>query len=181
MRVNRRQDDRASTVEDSHTNPAMKRHNSTADDGTRDFLGGKRPRQDEPEDDAPEVDPEEEFELDEDEALYNDAMDVEEHELSIPEASKKRWCRPPVSPLDAATQPLILQQMDTDYYVQAPRPEMAALAAKHGKRYETYGGQVPILRLYGVTEEGYSCMVHVHGYEPYFFVEAPEGMTAGVQ
>jgi hypothetical protein len=34
-----------------------------------------------------------------------------------------------------------------------------------------------VLRLYGVTEEGHSCLVHVHGYEPYFYVQAPEGMT----
>ena len=34
-----------------------------------------------------------------------------------------------------------------------------------------------MLRLYGVTEEGHSCLVHVHGYEPYFYVQAPEGMT----
>ena len=34
-----------------------------------------------------------------------------------------------------------------------------------------------MLRLYGVTEEGHSCLVHVHGYEPYFFVQAPTNMT----
>ena len=32
-------------------------------------------------------------------------------------------------------------------------------------------------RLYGVTEDGHSCLVHVHGYEPYFYVQAPPGMT----
>ena len=54
---------------------------------------------------------------------------------------------------------------------------MPAFAQTLGKKYATYCGQVPMLRLYGVTEQGHSCLVHVHGYEPYFFVKAPEGMT----
>lgn len=53
----------------------------------------KRPRGDEPDDEPPEVRPEEEFDFDEDELMYQDAMGVEEHDVSIPEASKKRWCR----------------------------------------------------------------------------------------
>jgi DNA polymerase delta subunit 1 len=40
--------------------------------------------------------------------------------------------------------------------------------------------QVPMLRLYGVTEDGHSCLVHVHGYEPYFYVQAPPGMTVSI-
>mmetsp|Transcript_739 Transcript_739/g.1441 ORF Transcript_739/g.1441 Transcript_739/m.1441 type:complete len:1016 (-) Transcript_739:25-3072(-) len=31
-------------------------------------------------------------------------------------------------------------------------------------------GQCPIIRVYGVTREGYSVMVHLHGFEPYFWV-----------
>ena len=155
----------------------MKRHGSTAEEGTRDFLQtSKRPRGD-PEDEPPEVNPEDEHDWDDDDALYYDAMAVEEHDISIPEASKHRWLRPAAPARDPKAQPLTLQQMDTDYHVQAPRPDMPAFAASLGYTYETYGGQVPMLRLYGVTEEGHSCLVHVHGYEPYFFVEAPEGMS----
>ena len=32
-------------------------------------------------------------------------------------------------------------------------------------------GSVPIMRLYGVTAEGHSVIAHVHGYEPYFYVQ----------
>ncbi|CAG9334215.1 unnamed protein product [Blepharisma stoltei] len=35
---------------------------------------------------------------------------------------------------------------------------------------------VPILRIYGVTEEGHSVMVHVHSFAPYFWAECPQGM-----
>ena len=33
--------------------------------------------------------------------------------------------------------------------------------------------EAPVLRLYGVTEGGSSCAAFVHGFEPYFYVEAP--------
>jgi hypothetical protein len=39
------------------------------------------------------VNPEDEFEWDEDEGGYDEAMGAEEHEISISEASKKKWCR----------------------------------------------------------------------------------------
>lgn len=34
-------------------------------------------------------------------------------------------------------------------------------------------GPVPILRMYGVTMDGHSVLAHVHGFHPYFFVQAP--------
>ena len=36
-------------------------------------------------------------------------------------------------------------------------------------------GFVPVIRMYGITEEGNSVMAHVHGFAPYFFAMAPEG------
>ncbi len=33
---------------------------------------------------------------------------------------------------------------------------------------------VPIVRVYGVTEDGHSVVAHVHGFMPYFFVAVPE-------
>jgi len=72
-------------------------HTLQADDGTRDFLtdpAGKRARNEgEPDDEPPDVNPDDEFDWDEEEGAYHDAMAVEEHEISIPEHSKKRWCR----------------------------------------------------------------------------------------
>lgn len=34
---------------------------------------------------------------------------------------------------------------------------------------------VPVIRLYGVTEEGHSVFTHVHGFVPYFFIPCPPG------
>jgi len=42
-------------------------------------------------------------------------------EVSIPEHSKKRWCRAPAPALDAKKDAITFQQMDTDYYI-AVRP-----------------------------------------------------------
>lgn len=33
----------------------------------------------------------------------------------------------------------------------------------------------PTLRLFGVSEEGNSCLAHVYGFRPYFYVAAPAG------
>lgn len=33
--------------------------------------------------------------------------------------------------------------------------------------------EVPVVRLYGVTKEGYSVLVHCYNYEPYLWIEAP--------
>jgi len=45
-------------------------------------------------------------------------------EVSIPEHSKKRWCRAPAPALDAKKDAITFQQMDTDYYI-AVRPHGA--------------------------------------------------------
>lgn len=39
----------------------------------------------------------------------------------------------------------------------------------------TAPGAPPSIRIYGVTEEGYSVLVHVRGFLPYLYVHAPRG------
>ena len=36
-------------------------------------------------------------------------------------------------------------------------------------------GSVPVIRMYGVTQEGNSVMCHVHGFASYLFTPAPQG------
>lgn len=36
-------------------------------------------------------------------------------------------------------------------------------------------GPVPVIRLYGVTQDGFSVLAHVHGFTPYFYVSLPAG------
>lgn len=33
----------------------------------------------------------------------------------------------------------------------------------------------PVLRLFGVTQNGNSVLAHIHGFRPYFYVAAPAG------
>jgi hypothetical protein len=80
------------------------------------------------------------------------------------------------------------------HVIQAPRSEMVPFAKERGINYKIYGfvspsynfrysckfacslyvvcsGSVPIMRLYGVTQEGHSVIAHIHGYDPYFWVQ----------
>ncbi len=36
-------------------------------------------------------------------------------------------------------------------------------------------GKVPIVRMFGVTDDGNSVCCHIHGFAPYFYVSAPNG------
>jgi DNA polymerase delta subunit 1 len=47
------------------------------------------------------------------------------------------------------------------------------MGAPHHTHYPTDLKEVPVLRMYGVTEAGNSVAAFVHGFEPYFYVEAP--------
>ena len=85
--------------------------------------------------------------------------------LVLSEAFLGMWpCLTHLSPLFV---PLaVFQQLEVDY----------ALAAPHPTYYPTDLKEVPVLRMYGVTEAGNSVAAFVHGFEPYFFVEAPSAV-----
>mmetsp|Transcript_66272 Transcript_66272/g.177460 ORF Transcript_66272/g.177460 Transcript_66272/m.177460 type:complete len:291 (-) Transcript_66272:641-1513(-) len=154
----------------------MKRQSSGEQSGS--FLDSKRRRNED--DDAPDIDLDEDVDwgADDDADMYMDAMGEEgDVKLSIPERSKKQWCRKPVENLDTKTTAISFQQMDTDYYVAVPRADMQGFAQQQGLSYKTYGGAVPVMRLYGVTQDGHSVIAHIHGYDPYFYVQAPAGMV----
>lgn len=34
-------------------------------------------------------------------------------------------------------------------------------------------GLVPIIRMFGITEEGHSVCCHIHGFTPYLYVDIP--------
>jgi len=70
-------------------------------------------------------------------------------------------------PVNAATDNLVFQQFDVDQYTGQPLPGMPGSTV----------GPVPIIRIYGVNEQGNSLTVHVHGFSPYFYVKAPQGFT----
>jgi DNA polymerase delta subunit 1 len=57
----------------------------------------------------------------------------------------------------------VFQQLEVDY----------AMAKPHPVYYPTDLREVPVLRMFGVTEGGSSVAAFVHGFEPYFYAEAP--------
>lgn len=79
-----------------------------------------------------------------------------------------RWKRPPLPPLDPATDSLSFQQIETDYSVSPLAPEFARDSS------ET---RAAVIRMFGVTDAGNSVVAHVHGFRPYFYARAPPGFT----
>ena len=73
--------------------------------------------------------------------------------------------RPPVPKGFNESHGLTLMQIDIDYYSGRP------LWAKED--YPNKG----ILRMYGITENQNSVLLHIHNFEPYFYVKAPADLT----
>ncbi|XP_068855408.1 DNA polymerase delta catalytic subunit-like [Aphelocoma coerulescens] len=73
-----------------------------------------------------------------------------------------KWRRPAPPPQPPET--LQFLQLDIDHYVGLP-PE----------GFPGWPHPSPILRMFGVTREGLSVCVHLHGFSPYFYVLAPPG------
>ncbi|KAL5962055.1 DNA polymerase delta catalytic subunit, partial [Taenia solium] len=97
-----------------------------------------------------------------DEAMLVDESDVVTADTSM--TLPRTWQRPPILPFDAAKEKLVFQQMDIDFY-KGPK-----LSAMPGPNHSS----VPIIRVYGVSENGHSVVAHIHGFMPYFYVAAPQ-------
>ena len=82
--------------------------------------------------------------------------------------SFQRWERQPAP--EVLEGPLRFMQVEIDYYSETPDPRFIA-----GKKPET---TVPVLRLFGVTEAGNSVLAHIHGFDPYFYVQCPSQEVA---
>uniref|UniRef100_A0A3Q0RBX5 DNA polymerase n=1 Tax=Amphilophus citrinellus TaxID=61819 RepID=A0A3Q0RBX5_AMPCI len=79
-----------------------------------------------------------------------------------------RWRRPLAPTLDPSSNTLVFQQIDLDYYLGETVADMPGQSQ----------GKVPIIRMFGVTDNGNSVCCHVHGFAPYFYVPAPNGFTS---
>jgi hypothetical protein len=118
-----------------------------------------------------EADDEDEIEEDEEQLSVSNKNKSTNVQIEIPPPLKQYWRRPALPnnhPYITANSSIAFQQMDTDYYI--------------GKQKEGYpgpsSGSVPIIRLYGITEEGYSVLCHIRGYQPYFYIEMPDDFDA---
>ncbi|KAE8594078.1 hypothetical protein XENTR_v10019439 [Xenopus tropicalis] len=123
-------------------------------------------------DDAPSQFEEELAFMDEVEAEM--AMELSEGQLSadilpvgklISDNIPPKWLRPPVSLTDPKEQTLCFQQVELDHYVGSHVSGMLGATQ----------GPVPIIRMFGITEEGNSVCCHIHGFAPYFYVPCHTG------
>ncbi|CAF0813289.1 unnamed protein product [Rotaria sordida] len=109
-----------------------------------------------------------------DDPAYDDA-DQENKENAVElgqgpayEATNVKWSRPDIPSINCSTDKLIFQQIDLDTYTDSDgTPHILDKSRPHVRGHNT------IIRLYGVTDEGYSVMAHLHGYIPYFYASVP--------
>ncbi|KAM4531546.1 DNA polymerase delta catalytic subunit [Odontesthes bonariensis] len=79
-----------------------------------------------------------------------------------------RWRRPAAPSLNPSSDTLVFQQIDLDYYLG---PSVAGMPGQSQAK-------VPIIRMFGVTDNGNSVCCHIHGFAPYFYVPAPNGFKS---
>ncbi|KAK2726361.1 DNA polymerase delta catalytic subunit-like [Artemia franciscana] len=78
-------------------------------------------------------------------------------------STSAKWCRPKVPELDVSKDSVTFQQLELDHYIAGVLPGMPG----------PQSGPAPVMRMFGVTIEGHSVCCHVHGFSPYFYIEAP--------
>lgn len=84
------------------------------------------------------------------------------------EATNVKWSRPDIPSIDPSTAKIIFQQIDLDTYTDTDgTPKGLDNSRTHVR------GHNNVIRLFGVTDEGYSVMAHLHGYIPYFYASLP--------
>ena len=86
----------------------------------------------------------------------------------------QRWSRKPL-PKDFDNQKdLHFQWLDIDM-TQNPKPLEKNPNSSRKNVLGSQVGNVPVIRIYGVTDEGHSIMTFLHGYTPYGYFALPEG------
>lgn len=95
----------------------------------------------------------------------------------ITEAQRKRWLRP-ANKITDNTEDVSLQCFDMDMIGGNPLDQNPSELAKDRSRVMgSSTGQVPIIRAYGVTDDGNSVAVFIHGFTPYCYFALPVGAS----
>jgi DNA polymerase delta subunit 1 len=94
--------------------------------------------------------------------------------VHVQESDQHRWHRPAIDPADLNNnKDLSIQWIDMD--VVSGKPLEKNPNASKKKVLGGQSGSVPVLRCYGVDEEGHSVAAFIHGYTPYAFFALPAG------
>jgi len=96
----------------------------------------------------------------------NDEKTSESLVSCIPDEVLTNWQRPIVDTIDCSNDNIILQQIDVDHYISG-QPAL-------GKQIPNKN-VAPVVRIYGITMKGNSVVCHIHGFLPYFYVQAMRG------
>ena len=79
------------------------------------------------------------------------------------------WRRPELKQLpDPKEDDIVFQQIDIDHYVGPYHKGIL-----EGNIDPMENRNFPIMRMYGITNDDHSVMIHVHGFIPYFYVKIP--------
>lgn len=70
--------------------------------------------------------------------------------------------RPPAPKINSKKDNLVFMQLDLDYCTAEP-PSYLNMGSN----------ETTIVRMFGVTQDGNSVMVHIYNFRPYFYVRAP--------
>ncbi|KAL3649582.1 DNA polymerase delta catalytic subunit [Castilleja foliolosa] len=109
----------------------------------------------------------EEEDLDEDIFLVEPLIQYEEEDAAVAERLAKLK-RPELSPSYLSqSKNIVFQQLEIDYVV----------GDSHKKLLPYSSGSAAIIKIFGVTKEGHSVCCLVHGFEPYFYISCPTGMS----
>ncbi|CEL92970.1 unnamed protein product [Vitrella brassicaformis CCMP3155] len=73
------------------------------------------------------------------------------------------------APLDPNNDRIVFMQIDIDQYTGKAKRDMWPQGGIPAPDQE-----VPILRMFGVTEGGQSVLAHIHGFMPYFYCQCPD-------
>ena len=95
--------------------------------------------------------------------MINHYLSITGEEVLGSQSSNAKWCRPKPPDINPNEDSIIFQQLDIDYIIGQSMPGMPGCTQ----------GQVPIVRMFGVTMDGHSVLCNVHGFLPYFYIPAP--------
>ena len=116
----------------------------------------------------------EQEELANNEAQLMEMGDENEADIDIDIVNSRKWQRP-VQVVDPQTDNLAFQWLDIDMATGEP------WRTPQGEIFGSTEGPVPVIRLYGVTNEKTSVMLSVHGFTPYMYVSLPASLDLSEQ